>query len=82
MSGQVRYNESRAIIATSGVEKVVKLWSCLPLPECQAGEGRDRKVYSHDEYIGLVMRSDSLVSHDYSSESVEENPQMMAFFDR
>ena len=34
-SGQVRYNESRAVIATSGVEKVVKLWSCLPLPECQ-----------------------------------------------
>ena len=27
------------------------------------------------------MRSDSLVSHDYSSQSVEENPQMMAFFD-
>ena len=40
-----------------------------------------RQVYSHDEYIRLVMRSDSLVSHDYSSQSVEENPQMMAFFD-
>merc|ERR1719193_1551066 len=44
-------------------------------------QGRDRQVYSHDEYIRLVMRSDSLVSHDYSSQSVEENPQMMAFFD-
>ena len=72
------------MIATSGVEKVVKLWSALPLPQARSGSresGRDRQVYSHDEYIRLVMRSDSLVSHDYSSQSVEENPQMMAFFD-
>ena len=73
------------MIATSGVEKVVKLWSALPLPQTRSGSGkeagRDRQVYSHDEYIRLVMRSDSLVSHDYSSQSVEENPQMMAFFD-
>ena len=73
------------MIATSGVEKVVKLWSALPLPLTRSGSGkeagRDRQVYSHDEYIRLVMRSDSLVSHDYSSQSVEENPQMMAFFD-
>ena len=72
------------MIATSGVEKVVKLWSALPLPQARNGSresGRDRQVYSHDEYIRLVMRSDSLVSHDYSSQSVEENPQMMAFFD-
>ena len=81
----MRYNHSRAVIATSGVEKVVKLWSALPLPpQARNGSresGRDRQVYSHDEYIRLVMRSDSLVSHDYSSQSVEENPQMMAFFD-
>ena len=73
------------MIATSGVEKVVKLWSALPLPQTRNSSGkeagRDRQVYSHDEYIRLVMRSDSLVSHDYSSQSVEENPQMMAFFD-
>ena len=72
------------MIATSGVEKVVKLWSALPLPQARSGSrepGRDRQVYSHDEYIRLVMRSDSLVSHDYSNQSVEENPQMMAFFD-
>ena len=96
----MRYNHSRAVIATSGVEKVVKLWSALPLPQArndsrESGRDRqvekciplkkchifDRQVYSHDEYIRLVMRSDSLVSHDYSSQSVEENPQMMAFFD-
>ena len=80
----MRYNHSRAVIATSGVEKVVKLWSALPLPQARHNSresGRNRQVYSHDEYIRLVMRSDSLVSHDYSNQSVEENPQMMAFFD-
>jgi len=87
---QVRYNHSRGIIASSGVEKVVKLWSILPLPDAEdiarsrkeEQERRgDRRVYSHEEYIGLVLRSGSMISHDYSSESTEENPRMMAFFD-
>ena len=55
-----------------------KCITCIPLNEYPL---TGRQVYSHDEYIRLVMRSDSLVSHDYSSQSVEENPQMMAFFD-
>jgi len=87
---QVRYNHSRGVIASSGVEKVVKLWSVLPLPDSEdmarnkkeEKERRgDRRVYSHEEYIGLVLRSGSMISHDYSSESTEENPRMMAFFD-
>ena len=44
---QVRYNHNRAVIATSGVEKVVKLWSTLPLPQARNGSresGRDRQV--------------------------------------
>ena len=44
---QVRYNHGRAVIATSGVEKVVKLWSTLPLPQARNGSresGRDRQV--------------------------------------
>ena len=46
---QVRYNHSRAVIATSGVEKVVKLWSALPLPQARNDSresGRDRQVYN------------------------------------
>ena len=45
ISLQVRYNHSRAVIATSGVEKVVKLWSALPLPQARNDSresGRDR----------------------------------------
>jgi len=87
---QVRYNHSRGVIASSGVEKVVKLWSVLPLPDSEdiaksrkeeRERRQDRRVYSHEEYIGLVLRSGSMISHDYSSESTEENPRMMAFFD-
>ena len=82
---QVRYNRSRALVASSGVEKVVKLWSCLPLPlsgnSSTLNTERERRVYSHEEYIGLVLREGSMISHDYSSESTKENPRMMAFFD-
>ena len=84
---QVRYNKSRALLASSGVEKVVKLWSGLPLPlspgdsSQQINTEAERRVYSHEEYIGLVLREGSMISHDYSSESTKENPRMMAFFD-
>ena len=71
----MRYNHNRSIIATSGVEKVVKLWSVLPFPTTKANAtGNDsfesqrgeRRVFSHEEYIGLVMRS-SVMTHDYSA---------------
>ena len=81
---QVRYNPSRAVLASSGVEKVVRLWSVLPLPdrpgESQASQS-DRRVYSHEEYIGLVLRSGSVVNQEAAGETTEENPRMMAFFD-
>ena len=81
---QVRYNHSRHLVATSGVEKVVKLWSVLPLPArdtALAGD-RERRVFSHEEYIGLVMRSSgNMIGGDYSAASTSENPRMMAFFD-
>ena len=58
---QVRYNHERCLIASSGVEKLVKLWSVLPLPgsttgEREAEDSKRRTVFSHDEYIGLVLR--------------------------
>ena len=81
---QVRYNRSRSLVASSGVEKVVKVWSVLALPG-NTGQHltaeKERRVYSHEEYIGLVLREGSMISHDYSSESTRENPRMMAFFD-
>ncbi|CAG2112092.1 unnamed protein product, partial [Medioppia subpectinata] len=84
---QVRYNYTNAVIASSGVEKVIKLWSSFPLPE---GSGslqtkptykEHRQVFSHEDYINLVLESGQFVTHDYSHQSVQEDPRMMAFFD-
>ena len=85
---QVRYNYKTATIASSGVEKVIKLWSVFPFP---SGSGsleapyvppvNNRKVYSHEDYINLVLESGQFMTHDYSHQSVSEDPRMMAFFD-
>lgn len=74
------------MIASSGVEKVIKLWSTFPLPYGTGSlEGQttkeNRKVYSHEDYINLVLESGQFVTHDYSHQSVQEDSRMMAFFD-
>ncbi|XP_053641546.1 DDB1- and CUL4-associated factor 5 isoform X3 [Cherax quadricarinatus] len=88
---QVRFNPQNFIVASSGVEKIVKLWSGLSLPGCNgslrtsnSGSFMTRRVYTHEEYIGLVMESGQVVgdvNHDYSHGSTDEDPRMMAFFD-
>ncbi|XP_042203243.1 DDB1- and CUL4-associated factor 5-like isoform X2 [Homarus americanus] len=85
---QVRFNPQNFIIASSGVEKIVKLWSGLSLPgsngslrTSNSGSFMTRRVYTHEEYIGLVMESGQDVNHDYSHGSTDEDPRMMAFFD-
>lgn len=85
---EVRFNPQNFIIASSGVEKIVKLWSGLSLPGSKgnlrtnsSGNFMTRRVYTHDEYIGLVMESGQDVNHDYSHGSMDEDPRMMAFFD-
>uniref|UniRef100_T1JJB3 Uncharacterized protein n=1 Tax=Strigamia maritima TaxID=126957 RepID=T1JJB3_STRMM len=96
---QVRFNPSNFLLASSGVEKIVKvdadfnanvlqLWSPFPVPNSTGGlqlsclnEDRERKVYSHEEYISLILQSGQVMSHDYSQKSTLEDPRMMAFFD-
>ncbi|XP_042859768.1 dentin sialophosphoprotein-like isoform X1 [Penaeus japonicus] len=85
---QVRFNPQNFIIASSGVEKIVKLWSGLSLPGSKgslktkaSGSFMTRRVYTHEEYIGLVMESGQDVNHDYSHGCTDEDPRMMAFFD-
>ena len=84
---QVRYNYANSLIASSGVEKVIKLWSTFPLPygagglEKKTTYKQNRKVFSHEDYINLVLESGQFVTHDYSHQSVQEDPRMMAFFD-
>ncbi|XP_015788187.1 DDB1- and CUL4-associated factor 5-like [Tetranychus urticae] len=84
---QVRYNYSNSTIASSGVEKVIKVWSIFDIFDPKESDPKntcsldDRKVYSHEEYIQLVLESGHLAAHDYSNQSVQEDPRMIAFFD-
>ncbi|XP_059166658.1 DDB1- and CUL4-associated factor 5-like [Physella acuta] len=86
---QVRYCPHNQFIISSGVEKLIKLWSPFSVPNCtgelvqQAGHVTEveRNAYSHEEYIHMVLQAGSFLSHDYSHGSTEEEPCMIAFFD-
>jgi WD repeat-containing protein 22 len=78
----VRYNPQKCLIASSGVEKIVKLWTPFELEgwtgsltEEASGPDNPREVFSNEEYSSLNM------NHDYSHQSTSEDPRMMAFFD-
>nr|XP_046223518.1 DDB1- and CUL4-associated factor 5-like isoform X2 [Oncorhynchus gorbuscha] len=80
---QVRFNPSTNMICSSGVEKVIKAWSPYQQTESLGDldgcvEDKSRSLYSHEEYISLVLNSSSGLRHDYVS---QEDPRMMAFFD-
>uniref|UniRef100_A0A8C2GKS3 Ddb1 and cul4 associated factor 5 n=1 Tax=Cyprinus carpio TaxID=7962 RepID=A0A8C2GKS3_CYPCA len=69
---QVRFNPHTYMICSSGVEKVIKVKEILD----------SRSKFCHNLLIIiLVLNSGSGLSHDYVSQSVQEDPRMMAFFD-
>ncbi|XP_049877972.1 DDB1- and CUL4-associated factor 5 [Pectinophora gossypiella] len=85
---QVRYNPHYCLIASSGVEKIIKIWSALEYPAMRGGlleeaQGSDnpREIYSHEDYVSLVHHSGQYISHNYAEQSTSEDPRMMAFFD-
>ncbi|XP_052105470.1 DDB1- and CUL4-associated factor 5-like [Mytilus californianus] len=85
---QVRFNAANHLILSSGVEKSIKVWSPFPVPTSEGGidsnsvkKNAARPAYSHEEYINLVLQTGHVMTHDYSSQSVEEDPRMLAFFD-
>ncbi|XP_077477971.1 alpha-actinin-1 isoform X5 [Stigmatopora argus] len=83
---QVRFNPQTYMICSSGVEKVIKVWSPYQQPDSLGDldgcvEDKCRSLYTHEEYISLVLNSGSGLSHDYVSQSIQEDPRMMAFFD-
>ncbi|XP_015120228.1 DDB1- and CUL4-associated factor 5 [Diachasma alloeum] len=85
----VRYNPRHCILASSGVEKIIKVWSPFSLGKgCMGGlrqsDGKlekQRRVFTHEEYLRLVLQSGQIMTHDYSHQSTKEDPRMMAFFD-
>ncbi|KAG1701319.1 DDB1- and CUL4-associated factor 5 [Nymphon striatum] len=84
---QVRFNPSNFLIASSGVEKIVKLWSVFPVPDSVGTLDEEmkilnsRKFYSPEDYVNIVLTSGTFNTHDYSHHSVHEDSRMMAFFD-
>lgn len=84
---QVRYNAQKCIIASSGVEKLVKLWRPFETEDWKGSLMEDvnadnpRDVFSHDEYASLLYASDHNMAHDYTHQNTTEDPRMMAFFD-
>ncbi|XP_077909968.1 DDB1- and CUL4-associated factor 5 isoform X3 [Halichoerus grypus] len=63
-----------------------QIWSPYKQPGCTGDlDGRieddSRCLYTHEEYISLVLNSGHGLSHDYANQSVQEDPRMMAFFD-
>lgn len=85
---QVRFNAANHLIISSGVEKSIKVWSPFPVPKSEGGidansvkKNTERPAYSHEEYINLVLDTGNVMTHDYSNQSVEEDPRMLAFFD-
>lgn len=54
---QVRYNQASCIFASSGVEKIIKIWSPFPLGKGSLG---GLKVIVHDYYPSYVTQDSSL----------------------
>lgn len=84
---QVRYNPQKCLIASSGVEKVIKLWCPFQQNgwngglESANGVANAREIFSHEEYVSLLNASGQNMTHDYTQQNTTEDPRMMAFFD-
>ncbi|XP_045776889.1 DDB1- and CUL4-associated factor 5 isoform X2 [Maniola jurtina] len=85
---QVRFNSHYCLIASSGVEKIIKVWSALEYPQMRGalleeaqGSDNPREIYSHEDYVSLVHHSGQYLTHNYTEQSTSEDPRMMAFFD-
>ncbi|KAL4717930.1 hypothetical protein ACJJTC_001348 [Scirpophaga incertulas] len=85
---QVRYNPHYCLIASSGVEKIIKVWSAFQYPQMRGslleeaqGSDNPREIYSHEDYVSLVHNSGIFISHNYAEQSTTEDPRMMAYFD-
>ncbi|CAF2530487.1 unnamed protein product [Rotaria sp. Silwood2] len=81
---QVRYSSRLHTLVSSGVEKVIKMWTPYRTRNNNDNEtnkfnGR-QEMYSHRDYLRAVLESGS-VHHDSSIERYDEDKRMLAFFD-
>lgn len=80
---QVRYNPQKCLLASSGVEKIIKIWRPFELGDwtgslVEDGPTNTRDIFSHEEYISLSNSTQSMSTHDYSHQNTAEDPRMMA----
>jgi len=79
---QVRFNPVFNCLASSGVEKKIKLWSPFDITNDDVdkrGPSFSRRIHRREDHSWMVTNSSNLI--DCEHESVEENPKMLAFFD-
>jgi WD repeat-containing protein 22 len=79
---QVRFNPVFNCVASSGVEKKIKLWSPFDITNDDVdkrGPSFSRRIHRREDHGWMVQNSSNLL--DCEHESVEENPKMLAFFD-
>ncbi|XP_037081356.1 DDB1- and CUL4-associated factor 5-like [Pollicipes pollicipes] len=85
---QVRYCPQNGLLASSGVEKIVKLWSPVQLPDSEGGltfdpetERSSRRIPRQGEYVDMVVNAGDIFGNDFNQQSTDEDPRMLAFFD-
>lgn len=82
---QVRFNPIFNTLATSGVEKRIKLWSPFDIGLKNSQENCENNVHRRisraENRFQLYAQSTELSNDDFDIESTEENPKMLAFFD-
>lgn len=79
---QVRYNSQKCILASSGVEKVIKIWRPFEFQDwsgslVEDGPTNTRDIFSHEECVSLLNSTQSM-THDYSHRDTSEDSRMMA----
>lgn len=66
---QVRYNPQKCILASSGVEKMIKLWSPFEMDKWTGSLTEEiqnepiREVFTHEEYFSLVHANGQVHLH-------------------
>ena len=82
---QVRYNSTFDILASSGVEKRIKLWSPFDIgieDEENSEEKPNRRISRSGGESRFALHVQSVELHgEFDTETTEENPKMLAFFD-
>lgn len=85
---QVRYSKVYDVIASSGVEKIIKLWSPWPIAnngtsiESGDEEVEERVLFSREDYFNMVLRSGQFrLQNETDDQSTMEDQRMIAFFD-